>query len=395
MTLHAEPHSLLGLVAAASRPSPLVGKHEADVVVLGAGVAGLATAMALLHPGRRVAVLEASSVAAGASGADLGHLATGLGMPYTRAMARYGAEAARTIWEWHRESHERLGAQLDVLGDDCGYRRRGGFVLARDRSEGLELADSEDALRDDGFGGEFLDHFMLESRFDARGFAGAYWAADDGEVEPVALLNALASAVVSRGAALFEGSPVEEVLADAGGVRARTAGGEVRAARAVVALGAQAPLLFPALAPLLPSVPARRLVCSYPSGIALPSPVRTVGGGLGWRLAQDFRVAAFGEPGHTFESLAGVLERHFVAPPRPHGRWAGTLCSSPDGLPLVGPLPGGPLVAVLGLGTLGHSWAFVAARWAAEALGEGTDAAPPLLRASRFTPVLPPTPREP
>ena len=377
-------------------PSPLVGKHEADVVVLGAGLAGLTTALALLRPGRRGAVVEASSVAAGASGADLGHVATGLAIPYTRAVARHGREAARTIWEWHRESHERLRAQLASLGDDCGYRGKGGFLLARDRSEGRELADSEDALRDDGFGGEFLDHYMLEARFDVRGFAGAYWAADDGEVDPVALLRALASEAMARGVALFEASAVEELEVDARGVRARSASGEVYAAAGVLALGSQAPSLVPALAPFLLPVPARRLACTYPSGPALPSPVRTVGGGLGWRLRQDFRVAAFGESGDSFESLEGVLETHFVAPPRPNGRWAGALCTSPDGLPLVGPLPGGPLVAVLGLGTLGHSWAFLAAGWAAEALAEGTDAAPPMLRASRFVTTLPPlAPREP
>ena len=354
------------------------------MVVLGAGLAGLTTTLALLRPGQRIAVLETASVAAGASGADLGHVGTGLGMPYTRAVAHHGAEGARTIWEWHRESHERLHAQLGDLKDECGYRRRGGFVLARDRSEGLELAESEDALRDEGFQGEFLDHYMLEARFDVRGFTGAYWAADDGEVEPVALLRALAGAAVARGAALFEASGVEEVEVDARGVHARTAGGEVSAAAAVVALGAQAPVLFPTLAPLLRAVPARRLVCTYPAGPVLPSPVRTVGGGLGWRLGQDFRIAAFAEPASTFESLAGVLETHFAAPPHPQGRWAGTLCTAPDGLPLVGPLPGTPLVAVLGLGALGHSWAALAARWAADSLTQGTDAAPALLRASRY-----------
>ena len=367
-----------------------MGKHEADVVVLGAGLAGLATALALLRPGRRVAVVEAASVAAGASGADLGHVATGLGMPYTRAVARHGGEGARAIWEWHREGQERLRAQIAGLRDDCGYRQGGGFILARDRAEGLELADSEEALHDDGFGGEFLDHYMLEARFAVRGFAGAYWARDDGEVEPVALLGALAAAAVARGAALFEASPVVAAQADARGVCVKTAGGEVHAAAGVVALGAQAPLLFPALAPVLLPLAARRLVCTFPSGPALPSPARTVDGRLGWRLGQDFRIAAFGEPGGTFESLASVLDAHFIAPPRPHGRWAGTLSTTPDGLPLVGPLPGGPLVAVLGLGALGASWAFMAARWAAEALDQGKDVAPPLLRASRFFTALPP-----
>jgi glycine/D-amino acid oxidase-like deaminating enzyme len=98
----------------------------------------------------------------------------------------------------------------------------------------------------------------------------------------------------------------------------------------------------------------------------------------------DLRAAAFEERGEGFDAFARRLETHLVGSPPLLGRWEGTLCTALDGLPLVGPLPGMPLVAVLGLGSLGQSWAFVAARWAAAALAEGTDAAPPLLRASRF-----------
>jgi len=120
-----------------------VGLHEADVVVLGGGLSGLATALGLLNTtGRRVAVIEAGSVGAGASGTDLGHVATGLGCPYTRAVARYGAASAKTLWEWHRESHDRLRALIEVIGDPCGYERKGGFLLARDRPEAIDLADS-------------------------------------------------------------------------------------------------------------------------------------------------------------------------------------------------------------------------------------------------------------
>ena len=372
------------------RSTPLVGKHEADVVVLGAGLAGLTTALALVAPGRRVAVVEAATVASGDSPADLGHLATGLGTPYTRAVAQYGSTAAQTIWELHRESHERLRSTLDTFRGDCGYQKKGGFLLSRDRAEGLELADSEDALRDDGFAGEFLDHYMLEARFDVRGFTGAYWAADDGEVEPVSLLEGLADEAVGRAVALFEASPVLELEADARGVRTRAASGEVHAPVAVLALGAGASSLVPTLAAVLRPLPARQLVCACPVGPAFPSPVRTVGTGLAWRLDQDFRLAAFGASAVGAESLDGALRTHFVAPPQPQGRWAGMLSTSPDGLPLVGPLPGSPLVAVLGLGTLGPSWAFVAARWAAEAVSRGVDAAPALLRASRFAAASPP-----
>ena len=48
--------------------APLRGESRADVVVLGAGIAGLSTALHLTSRGFRVAVLEARAVGYGASG---------------------------------------------------------------------------------------------------------------------------------------------------------------------------------------------------------------------------------------------------------------------------------------------------------------------------------------
>jgi glycine/D-amino acid oxidase-like deaminating enzyme len=374
-----------------------VGEQEADVLVLGAGLAGLGAAIELARPRRRVAVLEAASVATGPSGADLGHIATGLDLPYTRAVGRYGREAARTLWEWHRESHERLRALLGRLGEGCGYRQRGGFVLARDRAQAVELADSEDALREDGFPGEFLDHYMLEARFDVRGFAAGYWAADDAEVEPVALQRALAAHAREQGTALFEASPILELIVEKGGLVARTARGVLRAPAGVAALGASAPALLPALAPSLLPLRAHRLAFGLPSGgPALPSPARTVDGRLAWRQGRDFRAAWFSGPAEggdseaCFRELSGVLQGHLHLGGEPLGRWAGELVATPDSLPLVGFLPGSPLAVVAGLGARGaYSWAFVAARWTAASLRSGRDEAPAGLRPARLAGLSP------
>ncbi len=385
--------------------SPLLGQHQADVVILGGGLAGLATAVELTRPGRRVALLEASSIGAGASGADLGHVATGLPMPYTKACAAFGRDEARTVWECHRESHERLRAVLAELGDDCGYRGKGGFVLARDRQEAKDLADSEDALRDDGFAGEFLDHYMLEARFQVRGFSGAYWAADDGEVDPVALLRRMAAFAASRGASLFEASQVRAIEIESGGILVQTARGELRAGLAVVALGAAAGSLLPAFGPGVASawsarfstLSAHRLTFRLASGPSLPSPARSTHGDLGFRVGRDLRVAAFSRPGAladaetVFGDLRQVADTHLGQSSVPLARWSGALLSTADGLPLVGPLDGLPVVVHLGLGSQGHSWAFAAAQWIAERLA-GREGVPSLFRATRVPLRPPPSP---
>ena len=145
----------------------------------------------LSRRGARVAVLGAASADERPRGLGLALL--GPGRPYARVARALGRSEARLVWAAGCENHLRLRALVDEARRDCGYAPRGSFLLAADRAEAGELAESEDMLRDDGFPGEFLDHYMLETRFDLSGFPGAYWAAEDAEVDAALLLGASGS----------------------------------------------------------------------------------------------------------------------------------------------------------------------------------------------------------
>jgi glycine/D-amino acid oxidase-like deaminating enzyme len=69
--------------------------------------------------------------------------------------------------------------------------------------------------------------------------------------------------------------------------------------------------------------------------------------------------------------------------PSPGAPGSATLGASPDGFPWIGLLPGLPAAAAAGYGSLGHGYALLAARWAAEAICTGHDPTPPRYRADR------------
>ncbi len=355
----------------------LEGHREVDVVVLGAGIVGCAAALELARRNRRVAVIDPGTL--GLPEAGLGHIPTGTGSPYTTVVKRRGRETARLLWESHRENHERLRALLVSLGDDCGCRQAGAFLVAADRAEAAALADSEDALRDDGFSGEFLDHYMLEARFDVTGFAGAYWAADDGEVEADRLSGALVQAAAGRGAAFYEPSAVLDVDLSGRGAEVVTARGRILAAEAVLATEAFRPGLVAFFESRLVPLESRGLTLATDPRRELPTPARMVGGEVGWRRTTgELRLAGSGD----LESLARRL--HGNLDPLASSR--GKAAASPDGLPLIGLVPKLPLAAACGCGRLALAYAVVAAHWVAEALTSGRDPTPALFRADRPLP---------
>ncbi|TME68865.1 MAG: FAD-binding oxidoreductase, partial [Chloroflexi bacterium] len=73
---------------------PLAGDESADVAVVGAGIAGIATAYFLAAASASVIVLEARGVAEAASGRNAGFLLAGVAENFVAAAHRYGEQGA-------------------------------------------------------------------------------------------------------------------------------------------------------------------------------------------------------------------------------------------------------------------------------------------------------------
>jgi len=353
-----------------------------DVAVVGRGLPALATALELARRGASVAVVQDAASAGRAP--DLGLMLLGPGRPYQAVARAIGRPAAQLLWAAGCENHLRVKAFLDQAARPCGYRARGSFLLARDRRGAEALEESEDMLRDDGFRGEFLDHYMLETRFDVSGFPGAYWAAEDAELDPLELEATFGQAAREVKVA-FPRARVRALRPAASGVVVELEKESLRCAAAVVATDASAAGLVPELAPLLRPQALSRLSLSTLAGATLPGAVRTADGRIAWQATgASFLLAETGPrpPGAEEEPIAEFATRlpFNIASARAHEE-AGEL--SVDGFPVVGRLPGRPLAVACGFARLSPGLAFAAARWVADALLRGTDPTPEALRPTR------------
>src|SRR5216110_64477 len=84
----------------------LDGDASADVAIVGAGIAGIATAYFLAKAGVRPMVLEARGVAEAASGRNAGFLLAGVAENFVAATRRYGEDRALRIWRFTRHNQE-------------------------------------------------------------------------------------------------------------------------------------------------------------------------------------------------------------------------------------------------------------------------------------------------
>ena len=358
---------------------------ETDVAVLGCGLGALAVALELRRRGGRVRVVDPGADARPPRG--LGLVALGPATPYSLVARRLGRESARLLWAAGAENHLRLRALLDEAGRDCGYRPHGSFLMAEDRDGARELAESEDLLQEDGFHGEFLDHYMLETRFDAPGFTAAYWTAGDADLEP-ARLHALVAEAARAAGVSFEPGSLRALQLDAAGVAIETDAGALRAGALVVATDGPLTAWLPELASLLQPASIRVLRATAQAGSVPPFAARVAGTGLAWQARDGglaFVEAGVDPAGEA--ALHGGAGRLPIAPGSlvagAEDAQAGPAARALDGLPVVGRLPGRPVAVVAGLLPSPASLAFAAARWVGDALRSGSDPTPPPFLPSR------------
>ena len=204
-----------GLPSPAAASSPKAGyaaevPAKVDVAIVGGGYTGLWTAYYLLglDPSLSIVVLEAEHVGFGASGRNGGWVSA-LWPVSAGTLARESGEAAtRSMLAALRETVVEVGRVAADEGIECGYRR-GGVVLAARTPAQVERARgyAAEGLRS-GDGTVWLDLPQARDRVRMAGLLGATYNPNCARVQPRALVDGLAAAVLSRGGIIVEGARV-------------------------------------------------------------------------------------------------------------------------------------------------------------------------------------------
>lgn len=372
----------------APRP-PLQTDLTAAVAVLGAGFTGVSTAYWLAQRRVFAVVLEQHAVAFGATGRNAGFVLEGTVPDYPTLVARFGRETARALWASTVDNRRRV---LDACARehiDCDLTVCGSVVATASPREMSELEVQATMLADDGFDCRVVDaRWMRAAMPGSDEFLGGLFTPQDVGVHPVRLTRGLAAAAERAGAAICEQTPVAAIEPDGAVWRIATPMGTVRADHVVLGLNAYTALVDRAWQALIRPGRGQVLATAPLSTVLFRHLVYANQGFEYWRqlagghviLGGLRRLAIEEEVGTTdvlhprIQEALEVYLRHLGVPaaiPVTH-RWSGIMGFTPDGLPLVGPVPGRDRVYIAG-GYSGHGLAsaFLAGRMIAELIATG------------------------
>jgi D-amino-acid dehydrogenase len=378
------------------------------VLIIGGGVIGLATALALLESGRGVRVLEAATIGGGASHGNCGTITPSHAPPLAapgvvvqalrwmfvpdaplylkprvdpalwRWLARFAARCNLRDWRQStsarsvllNDARTRLAHWVERYGLNCEFEQEGLDYVFREPRNFERYAAECVALREFGIASEAIDggDYVRSEPAVLPGVAGAIRFPGDARLRPDRYVAELARVVRERGGIIEEQCRVEGLRPEQNGVVAETSRGARHGREAVLALGAWSTAFAKPLGLKLPIQPGKGYSITYSRPAQVPQrpmvlkdrSVCVTVWDSGFRLGSTME---FSGPDTSLNSTRlAALERaarEYLRDPvgeTVHERWYGWRPMTYDDLPLLGRVPNHPrLWLAAGHGMLGVS----------------------------------------
>lgn len=330
--------------------SPFEAGARHDVVIVGAGLTGLATAVMLTRAGLDVAVLEAGEVAQLASGANTGKLSLLQGARLAEIRRHHSADLVRAYVDANREGMDWLTAFADHAG--VPYTRRIDHSYAQSASGGDTLEAVHSAAREAGLPTRLLGRTELPPT--PFPISGAVALDDQVTIDPVTVTAALAQEFLAAGGTLHTGirATGAHALPD---TRVETAEGALFAEHIVIATGSpilDRGLYFTKMSGMRSYCVSFRVPGDLPMDtfLSVDSPsrsIRPVSDADGPGGTAQLIVGGNGHPVGRSDSEAAAIDdlvswtrQHFPGAEETH-RWAAQDYQSHNQIPFVGAMPRG------------------------------------------------------
>jgi glycine/D-amino acid oxidase-like deaminating enzyme/nitrite reductase/ring-hydroxylating ferredoxin subunit len=328
----------------------LTSDVDADVCIVGAGIAGITTAYLLSREKQRVVVLDDGPVAGGETCRTTAHLVNAPDTWFSEIERLHGKEAARVAAGSHTAAIDRIEETVLREGIRCGFRRLDGYLFSEpgESPESLEkeLAATHSAGLSDV---ELVDRVPMDSY--ETGAAMRF--PRQGQFHVLEYIKGLVGAIRTNGGRIYDHTHAVEIegLTDTS-ARVKTAGATVNARAVVVATNSPVNdrvVIHTKQAPYRTYVIGARVRRGAVPGFLLwdtadpyhyvrLQPIdRThdlviVGG-------EDHKTGQAEDMGNRYRRLEKWMRDRFPSARKVEFRWSGQVMEPVDGLAFIGPNP--------------------------------------------------------
>jgi len=343
--------------------------RNADVLIIGGGIAGMSLLYQLLQAGiTNVYLVEESTAGFHASGRSSGQLM----LRGLKLFHELGEEDGAEYLDFIGENNRRFLNGLRNVAFDTDLCDSGGLRLAIDETEMEKLTlESEFILKHRNIDCPLLTKKEIQVMLSGSPFVGGMFVPSEATFNPYKVVNGIRELIEKKGSRVLTGCQVTGVEEDGKGLAVSIRHkGVIRAKQVVYCTNAYTPELLPELASVMTPYRGQMIATDLLSdSLASLMPAMSMTANdcneyfrmhRGYLLLGGKRHAVRGQqkgivddgevsPG-VYDKLRGFVTETlpFLKDVKFSHTWSGIMCETPDGLPLIGRVPGKENQFILG-----------------------------------------------
>jgi len=188
---------------------PLRTDREADVVVIGGGMAGLTAAQAFTQKGKKVILLEAFYCGAGASGKSSGFITPNGEVSLSEFVARYGNDGGKTIWDSiEKQGVEHIRRNIKQYQIECDYTEEDSLEVASTEKDVQAIIKEAENLAKFGYETNFIKKDDLSSLLGTKKYFGGVTYPKSFGINAYKYCQAMKEILIKSGVEIYEETPV-------------------------------------------------------------------------------------------------------------------------------------------------------------------------------------------
>jgi gamma-glutamylputrescine oxidase len=189
----------------------LEGDHQTDVLVVGAGAAGLAAALTLSEAGRKVAILERNVCGGSSTGKSAGFLTPDSELELSQLVRRFGPQGAKDLWECATHGIDLMVGAIRAFEIHCDLQVQDSLFLGNDKGGWEDAQEEVKARAELGYPQTIYDESQLKGVLGAEGYTGAVRYPGTYGVDALRYAQGIKQVLLERGVRIFEGSEAKRI----------------------------------------------------------------------------------------------------------------------------------------------------------------------------------------
>jgi glycine/D-amino acid oxidase-like deaminating enzyme/nitrite reductase/ring-hydroxylating ferredoxin subunit len=170
-----------------------------DVVIVGGGITGIATALELQKKGKRVLIAEAQNIGFGTTGGTTAHINNFFETPYSQLISDFGEDDTRLAAKMVQKAMGLIESNIREYNIDCGFKKVPGYLFALNEDQVKDLDEFYEGFEKVGIGVSASNSIPVKIPF-----VKAIEVPGQAYFHPTRYIHALAEAFIRGGGVILQ-----------------------------------------------------------------------------------------------------------------------------------------------------------------------------------------------